>query len=107
MILLKQGVRLRGLRPEVVMAALVVEGVYEKYGYTCVITSAADQEHSTGSEHYTGLALDFRLNSLPAATRPTIVSDVKAALGEDFDVLHESAGTPNEHLHVEYDPKRL
>lgn len=110
MIVLKAGVRLRGLRPEVVMAALVVAGVYEKYGFSCTITSAVDGRHMDGSEHYTGLALDFRLNDLsgiPPRTRPMIAADVRAALGEDFDVIHEGAGTENEHLHIEFDPKRL
>jgi hypothetical protein len=33
------------------------------------------------------------------------VQEVKGSLGIHFDVVLEGIGTPNEHLHVEYDPK--
>lgn len=103
---LKAGVRLGGIVPQLVMAALIVERVFQRYGVECVITSANDSKHSTESWHYKGRALDFRtkydnLNGMEDDLR----NDVKAALGDDFDVVMEAVGTENEHLHLEYDPK--
>ena len=106
MIRLKSTVRLLGLRPEMVLAHTVVASVYAHHGHDCVITTGPEGTHSYGSEHYTGLALDYRLNDIqPVENRAKIVTDVRAALTGDFDVLHEYIGTPEEHLHVEYDPK--
>lgn len=106
MIRLKATVRLLGLRSEMVMAHTIVASVYAQHGHDCVITTGIEGTHTYGSEHYTGLALDYRLNDiLPVEHRAKIAGAVKAALGQDFDVLHEDAGTAEEHLHVEYDPK--
>lgn len=103
---LKPGVRLADLCPQMVMAALVIDGIYAKRGMECVVTSANDSKHGANSWHYKGRALDFRthyerLNGQEQALR----DEIKEALGQDFDVVMEAVGTPNEHLHVEYDPK--
>ena len=106
MIKLKGGIRLLGIKPEIVLASQVVTSVYEHMGHHCRITSGIEGTHSWGSEHYVGNALDYGLNDItPVEHRAKIVAMVKEALGEDFDVLHELAGSPGEHLHVEYDPK--
>ncbi len=107
MLKLKTGVKLDALCSQMVLAAVgVIEPVYKKYGYDAVITSANDAVHKSGSLHYRGKALDFRLNSLKQEDRIRVVGEIAVALGDDFDVLHESEGTANEHMHVEYDPKR-
>lgn len=106
MLKLKTGVSLRALCPQMAMiAAGIVEPIYRKYGYDAVITSANDSVHKSGSLHYTGKALDFRLNSLKQPDRIKVVGEIAVALGDDFDVLHESEGTSNEHMHIEFDPK--
>ena len=100
--ILKAGVRLAGLQPQMVLAAMVVN---EIYGDTeCVITSANDSKHSAASLHYKGCALDFRTHNY-TNDKVYLRDKIKAALGQDFDVVLEAVGTPNEHLHVEYDPK--
>ncbi len=106
MLKFKFGVKLDALQPQMVLAVIVIEAVYSKYGYDCFITSANDSSHKAGSLHYKGRALDFRLNSLKKEDREKVVGDVAVFLGEDYDILHESPDTANEHLHVEYDPKR-
>lgn len=103
---LKPGVRLADLAPQMVLAAFVIDGCFSRRGVECVITSANDSKHSAASWHYKGRALDFRtkfdaLNGHEQALR----DEVKAALGDDFDVVIEAVGADNEHLHVEYDPK--
>jgi len=100
--ILKPGVRLAGLQPQMVLVAMVVD---EIYGDTeCVITSANDSKHSERSLHYQGCALDFRTHNY-SNDKGELRDRIKAALGQDFDVVLEAVGTPNEHLHVEYDPK--
>src|SRR5687767_3987809 len=100
------GARVLGLRPEVVLAAHIVDGAYrEVAGVDCIIRFGIDGVHSRASEHYTGLALDFRTHNVPADKRAKLVQTVTEALGPDYDVIWEAQGTPNEHLHVEYDPK--
>lgn len=103
---LKPGVKLRDLSPQMALANAVVKSVCDQFSVPCVITSANDATHSVKSLHYSGRALDYRtkyfqLNGHELAFR----NAVKEALGDEFDVVLEAIGTPNEHLHVEWDPK--
>lgn len=103
---LKAGVRLADLCPQMVLAATVIDGICTRRWIECVITSANDSKHGDNSWHYKGRALDFRthfeeLNGQEQSFR----DEVKVALGDEFDVVLEGVGTPNEHLHVEWDPK--
>lgn len=68
-----------------------------------VITSANDGVHMKGSRHYSGDALDFRTKHWPKAN--DFIERIKFQLGNRYDVIHESVGRPNQHLHIEYDPK--
>ncbi len=97
---LKDGVRLHGLRPEMLVGLQVVHSIFDKHGKTCVVTSANDSAHSRGSLHYQGWALDFRTRHLSdQSEKDRLAASVKKALGGDFDVVLEST-----HLHVEWDP---
>lgn len=106
MLRLLSTVRLKDLTPQMVMVALVVDGVYSSFGVNEVyVTSANDRVHSTGSLHYKGRALDFRTQNVLGPIRPIIVQKIREFCPDpDFDVLWEDVGTPNEHLHIEYDP---
>lgn len=84
---------------------MIVESAFRDEKLDCVVTSGIDGTHSLGSEHYTGLAVDIRLHHVPGDRREHLVAEIRDALGPDFDVLWEAAGTDNEHLHIEYDPK--
>lgn len=100
---LKPGVRLLGLRPEMAIAHTEIALLFLPFGH--VISGGIEGTHSYGSEHYTGLALDYRLHQVPPEKREVLYTSIKDALGADFDVLWEARGTSEEHLHVEYDPK--
>ena len=100
--ILKAGVRLTDLKPQMVLAAMVVDEIYGDV--ECVITSANDSKHSERSLHYSGCALDFRTKNY-VGDKGQLRDRIKAALGQDFDVVLEAVGTPNEHLHVEHDQK--
>lgn len=100
------GARVLGLRPEVVLALICINDQYRAVGADCIIRYGIDGEHSRGSEHYTGLAVDLRIHNVPQEKRADLVARIRDALGPDYDVLWEAVGTSNEHLHVEFDPKQ-
>jgi hypothetical protein len=92
------------LRPEMDPVLAVVPTIWRMHGLGApTITSIQDGQHRPDSFHYRGLAIDFRLRDVPAELHETLRSEVAAALGSNFDVLHEYHGTTSDHLHVEYD----
>lgn len=99
--MIKPGVDLRGLCPQMVLAYMIAMQVYtEKAGVPCVITSGSDGKHVPNSLHYKGKALDFRTNNLrPEQVHPVFLA-LKEALGAQYDTVLES-----DHVHCEYDPK--
>jgi hypothetical protein len=106
MIRLKMGVRARELKPQTMLAIAVAAGVYESIGLDLWVTSLNDGTHMGGSKHYSGEAADLRTRGIReiGENPANIAAALKVALGPDYDVLHESVGTPNEHIHIEWDP---
>ena len=100
MLRIKNGVKIRGVQPELMLAAQIVEGIYNSYNNSeCVITAARDGTHMTKSFHYVGYALDFRTRHIPEGWREGLHLKIQRALGEEFDVVLEKT-----HIHVEFDP---
>lgn len=97
---IKSGVKLKGLKPEMALAATVVESVYQHFHHECTITSALDGKHSTNSLHYSGNALDFRTRDISSNITLNLRKTVEDRLGPEFDVVLEQ-----DHLHVEFQPK--
>lgn len=97
MIKLKKGVRLHGLRPELLLAIIIAEGIYENANESLVITSVIDGKHMRASIHYVGGAVDFRL---PTSNEDRMRQRIAADVGGDFDVVLEKT-----HLHIEWQPK--
>jgi hypothetical protein len=98
---IKPGVRVFGLRPEMVLALVICESIYRKYGVEVVITSGIEGKHQRGSFHYAGDAADIRIRNLPADVSVAAVrNEIADALGQDFDVVLEK-----DHIHIEFDPK--
>ena len=105
MIKFKPGVSLEQLQPQMLIALEAVREEFTRWGLDTVVTSANDGEHMEGSKHYTGAAFDFRTKH-SAGLGKGIAGACKMKLGPlGFDVVFEHEGQPNEHLHVEYDPK--
>jgi hypothetical protein len=102
--MIKTGVDLRGLQPQMAIAYVIVKDIYKRKGYECVITSGNDSKHGPNSLHYQGKALDIRTRTiLPqdlTGHTSSIHAEMKIALGEQFDVVLEK-----DHFHIEFDPK--
>ena len=106
MMMLKPGVRLTDLAPQTVLGMMVVKAIFEHRGLPFLVTSVNDSKHGANSWHYKGRAFDARTKYPELDGEEQALRDeIKAALGHDFDVVLEAAGTDNEHLHIEYDPK--
>ena len=101
MIRWKDSCRFDDLHGAIVLALVRANDIYAKAGEDCWITSGNDSQHMIGSKHYIGRAVDLRTRHLadPAAT----ANQIRAALGAQFTVLYESAGTPNAHIHIQFD----
>lgn len=97
---IKPGVRLVGIKPELVLGLAICQAVYHEHGWSCVITSATEGQHSRASLHYAGCAADLRLPTGPEADASALVARLKEALGAEFDVVLEAT-----HVHVEWQPK--
>ena len=110
--MIKPGVDIRGLQPQMVLAYVMAQPIYDKYGYPCVITSGVDSKHGINSLHPKGLALDLRTNHIKDTMVTSMVcQEIKEALGPQFDVVFEPDEWEDgkqvkwQHIHVEFDPK--
>lgn len=102
MILLKAGAKV----VPTVHILIAAADCFSAIGADCTITSGNDGTHMTGSKHYSDAALDFRIHLVLPAQHKLLAESIRAALGPDYFVLLESDGTPNEHIHVQYnEPK--
>ena len=84
---------------------VVVEQVYQSNGHEPELTSGRDGKHSQTSLHYAGAAWDFGVKGISEDSRAAISAGIDSRLGRDFDVLYEGAGTPNAHIHIEWQPR--
>lgn len=102
----KVTVKPNNVAPEIILAIMMVESVFSKHGYYCTITSLNDSYHGHNSLHFSGKAVDFRTKELPTEEKHNVVREIVIKLiSHGYDVVFEDEGEPNEHLHVEWDPK--
>ena len=101
----KVGVGIKELKPQIILAAILAERVYSKFGVSAmIVTSCNDGQHMTNSKHYTGNAVDLRTKTVGLARQ--LVEAIKVQLKPlGYDVIFEDEHGDNEHLHIEYDPK--
>lgn len=95
--LIKVGVDISRLRPEIRKKLSMIEGEYKQIAQELVITSTFEGNHSAGSLHYANLAVDIRR---PPDGLHYAIANISNALGPNYDVVTES-----DHIHIEYDPK--
>lgn len=104
--MIKHGVDIEGLKPEIVLALMLVQPIFLERGLPMVITSIRDGKHMEGSLHYKGLAVDLRSKHIPTLKeKEDVLHNIKKVLGEQFDVLLENIDKAQEHYHIEFDPR--
>ena len=94
-----------GVLPKNLVIAAAVANTAQALEISATITSGTDGKHKQGSKHYTAEALDVRTKDMKPAMKHLFAQHLKDRLGANYDVILESLGKTNEHLHVEYDPK--
>jgi len=99
--ILKNGVQVLGLRPELLLAIMVADGVYTANGQELVITGITDGQHSKTSRHYLGVAADLRTRYFKADEKKKVANELRERLGKDYLVLEEST-----HIHLSWKPSR-
>ena len=97
--MLKSGVEVYGIRPELVVAIMVAKDVVNEEGFDFVITSCTERgvQHSATSLHWSGCAFDMRTRDMPASI---IADTIRERLGKEFDVIREDT-----HIHIEFQPE--
>ena len=95
------GARIHGLRPEMVVALIIIRDAFFNHGESCIITSGMEGKHGRASLHFVGAALDFRTGGMKRELVSEIAVEIRDGLGRDYDVVVEST-----HLHVEWQPKQ-
>lgn len=102
-------VNLQGIKSELVFGIFAfLFALQERYGFeqTLRITSANDRSHSYTSLHYDGGAVDIDSKPYPRDSVRDFTAKLNAELGPDFDLILEDFSFPNEHWHLEWQPKR-
>ena len=93
---IKKGARIRGIRTEILLAALIINGVLEEF----TITEGTGGKHGFRSLHFSGNAIDVRTRHLEESNKRKVRDIIAARLNEEFDVILEKT-----HIHVEFQPK--
>lgn len=95
---IKQGVSLIGLKLEMRKALLAADHIWAKHGQELVVTSGTDGEHSAGSLHYYGYALDFRTHYFTDRQKKLVTQELVDTLTTyGFRVIKHKT-----HIHIEY-----
>ena len=106
MLVIKPGVRIHGMCPEIWAGIWIVERVVDKlFGRAIRLTAGIDGKHSNASLHNIGHAADIGAKEFKPEEKQEILNQSLLALGMDFDFILEAAGTDNEHFHLEFQPK--
>ena len=96
----KEGVQRANLQIEMRPVLTTADEIWRNHGRELVITSVQDGNHSPGSLHYYGYAVDLRTRYWERDEARQVYYELKEALKSmpEYDVVwHES------HNHVEYD----
>ena len=98
---LKNGVKLNGMKPEILLAIFTANRIWLNHAKVLVVTEITGGKHGTGSLHYAGLAVDLRTKYFESEDEKSeVAQELRQALGENYDVVLEPT-----HIHVEFQPK--
>ena len=96
---IKEGANIQGISFKMRKVLKAADKIWKDYGKELVITCGMDGEHSAGSLHYYGLAVDLRTNYFDEALQETVRQELQNELGIEYDVVLHTT-----HIHAEYDP---
>lgn len=104
--MLKHSCRVYGIRPELVLAVTGTALPLLADHYTpVVVTSCMDSKHSSGSRHYIGCAVDFRIpTGVDMDQLEATVQTIQQHLGGDYTIFVEHGGSAP-HIHMQYSPR--
>lgn len=95
-----------GVKPRLLLLTAAVANVAQGLPHDVVITSGTDGKHKKGSKHYTEEALDIRSKNFPSRrAKQEFISAVLLRLGPGYEMFLEQEGKPQEHFHLEWDPR--
>lgn len=97
---IKPGANIQGIDYKLRPVLIHADEIWKKHDQELVITAGMDGEHSAGSLHYYGLALDLRTSYFKPEVAKAVHAELVAKLGKNFDAVLEKS-----HCHVEWDPK--
>ncbi len=100
--MIKPGVDVRGVQPEILLARIIAGEIFACYGVACIITSGSEGEHKVGSLHPKDQAIDLRIKHMDKRLWPVVAEALSKALGPQYDVILEAKKL---HIHVEFDPE--
>lgn len=103
---IKDGAKIEGLDIRMRPVLVAADNVWRRNGQELVVTSGLDGEHSAGSFHYYGRAVDFRVRYFDLATRQAVVRQLKDAIQErvhPYERKRYQVVLKSDHMHVEYD----
>ena len=102
--MIKNGVRLHGVVPQMFYAANVAEKVWLEQGFShFAITSGIEGKHKHSSQHWEGHALDFRTwldkngTQMTKLQRDSLGRALRRALSDEYVVVVEG-----NHIHVHW-----
>ena len=91
-----------GIHPRIKSALYLTADIYHQTAAKpLIITSLCDGVHGSNSYHYLLGAFDGRTKHLEVDEKEGVTERLRRKLGDQWDVLLEDVGEPNEHLHVE------
>lgn len=96
---IKEGASLQGLDIRMRLALIEADRIWKNSGEELVITAGLDGEHSAGSLHYYGFAIDCRTRYFSDEEVNAVARLLHIALDQEgYDiVVHKT------HIHIEYD----
>jgi hypothetical protein len=105
MLQIKTGSKVKGIQPELVLGLNLLSLIFISRNVDFVITELTGSKHMEGSLHYKGLAADIRSKHIEEGLKVSILNLGQQCLSSNYDFILEGKGTPNEHFHIEFDPK--
>lgn len=97
---LKENVNMSGLKIQMRRALIIADRIWAENGQELVVTSATDGEHTAGSLHYYGYALDFRTRYFEKPILELLIVDLAKTLRK-ADVAYRTV-VHDTHIHVEW-----